>query len=141
MALELATKLDEDETSSFYHSDTTRQWIAYIGQRRSLMSRLAERFENVAAAGREEYLPVHKEMPVYPEEAARSGIEGYVVLEYTVTAAGRAEAPKVVESSDAVFDESALASVNAYRYMPRTIDDQAVDVPGVRTIVRYALSR
>ena len=141
MALELATKLDEDETSGFYHSDTTRQWLAYIGQRRMLMSRLAERFGDGVTAGREEYLPVHKEMPVYPAEAAKSGIEGYVILEYTVTAAGRVEAPRVVESSDSVFDESAIVSVDGYRYMPRTIDDQAVDVPGVRTIVRYALNR
>ena len=45
-----------------------------------------------------EYLPIVKVAPTYPRRALSRGIEGYAVIEYTVTKQGTVRDPKVVES-------------------------------------------
>ncbi len=45
-----------------------------------------------------EYLPIYKTQPKYPPHAAQRGIEGYVILVFTVTELGRVVDP-VVEHS------------------------------------------
>lgn len=52
---------------------------------------------------------------------------------------GAARDARVVESSDAQFHASALESVDGYRYVPRVNGGAPARVPGVRTMIRYAL--
>lgn len=46
-----------------------------------------------------EYLPIVKVQAVYPRRALQRGIEGYVVVEFTVTKQGTVRDPYVVEAS------------------------------------------
>jgi protein TonB len=84
-------------------------------------------------------VPIARPRPAYPTLAARRGIEGYVVLEYTVTRAGTVEEVAVVESSNSLFNRSALEAVNKFRYKPRIVDGHPVAVQGVRTKIRFEL--
>lgn len=84
-------------------------------------------------------VPIARPRPAYPILAARRGIEGYVVLEYTVTRAGTVEGVAVVESSNSLFNRSALEAVNKFRYKPRIVDGHPVAVRGVRTKIRFEL--
>ena len=78
--------------------------------------------------------------PVYPAEARAEGIEGIVVVEYRVSAEGEVVAPRVVRAEPTgVFDQAALDAVRTWRYRPHRPDGDAVEVPGVRSTLRFRL--
>ncbi len=84
-------------------------------------------------------LPIVKIPPRFPVVAARRGIEGYVLIEYTVTRTGSVSDVVVVESSSEVFEQPALDAVSKFKYKPRVVDGRAVPVRGVRTRMRFVL--
>lgn len=86
-----------------------------------------------------EYLPIVKVAPVYPARAASRGLEGYVVVEYTVTRTGTTRDIGVIESSSSLFERAAVDSAAKYKYKPRVINGEAVEVPGVRTKITFQL--
>ena len=89
-----------------------------------------------------EYLPIVKVAPQYPRRALSRGIEGYAVIEYTVTKQGTVRDPRVVESKpEGVFDKAAVKSAARYKYKPRVVDGQPVEVPGVRTKISFKLAK
>ncbi|MYE13754.1 MAG: energy transducer TonB [Gammaproteobacteria bacterium] len=81
-----------------------------------------------------------KVAPEYPRGAASRGIEGYVLLEFTVTSFGSVRDPTVVEASPpGVFDRAATAASLKFRYKPRVLNGQPVDVRGVRNLILFEL--
>ena len=86
-----------------------------------------------------EYMPIVQVAPRFPPRAAERGLEGYVILEFTVTREGTVRDPVVVDSSNAVFDRAALDAVLRFRYRPRVIDGEPVEVPGVRFRITFNL--
>lgn len=69
--------------------------------------------------------PIVSVQPTYPEQAKKDGIEGWVVLEFGVTANGTVENIRVVESHPSdVFDAAAKKAVAKWRYMPNKLKDQ-----------------
>jgi outer membrane biosynthesis protein TonB len=58
----------------------------------------------------EEYLPIVKVAPIYPQRAAQRGLEGYVIVQYTVGTNGSTKDVVVIESSSALFDQAAADS-------------------------------
>lgn len=88
-----------------------------------------------------EYLPIVKVAPNYPRGALSRGLEGDVLLEYTVTRQGSVRDPVVLESTNPVFDQAAIESALRYKYKPRVVDGEPIEVPGVRTRVVFRLDR
>jgi protein TonB len=88
-----------------------------------------------------EYLPIVKVAPIYPSRAAQRGLEGYVIVEFTVTRAGTTRDILVVESSNSVFDRAAMDAAGKFKYKPRVIDGEAVEVPGVRNKITFQLEK
>lgn len=86
-----------------------------------------------------EYLPIVKVAPVYPNRAAQRGVQGDVVIEYTVTTNGSVRDPFVVSSDSSLLNSAALKSASKYKYKPRVVDGVPVEVPGVRTIIKFRL--
>lgn len=86
-----------------------------------------------------EFLPLVKVAPVYPALAASRGLEGYVVVEFTVTPAGTVRDVTVVESSSDLFHEAAIDATAKFRYKPRVVSGRPVEVPGVRNRITFAL--
>lgn len=92
------------------------------------------------AVGEGDYLPIVKVAPMYPMRARQRGIEGWVLLEFTVTKTGTVKDPKVIESKPSgVFDRAAKNAVVKFKYKPRVVDGQAVEVPGVRHRITFEL--
>ena len=59
------------------------------------------------------------ETPAYPFAALHRGVEGSVLLEYTVDERGRVVAPRVLEAKPpGVFDGAALRALSRWRYEP-----------------------
>ncbi|GGY44468.1 protein TonB [Bacterioplanes sanyensis] len=89
-----------------------------------------------------EYLPIVKVAPNYPRRAAQRGIEGYVVVEFTVTKLGTVKDPIVVEAEPpGIFNRSALRAASKFKYKPKVVDGQPIEVPGVRNIIRFELEK
>ncbi|MFE8071328.1 energy transducer TonB [Marinobacteraceae bacterium S3BR75-40.1] len=96
----------------------------------------------ISGGGSSEYLPIVKVQPVYPRRALRRGIEGYVVVEFTVTSSGTVSDPRVVEADPkGLFDEAALDAAKKFKYRPKMIDGEPVKVAGVRNIIRFQLDK
>jgi protein TonB len=86
-----------------------------------------------------DFLPLVKISPIYPPSAAARGLEGYVIVEYTVSRSGVVSDIAVIESSSSLFEKSALEAASKFKYLPRIVDGRAVSVSGVRTIIRFRI--
>jgi len=87
-----------------------------------------------------EYLPIVKVAPVYPARALQRGLEGYVIVEFTVTSNGSVRDVFVVESTSTLFERAATTAALKFKYKPRVIDGTAVEVPGVRNMISFAIT-
>jgi len=76
--------------------------------------------------------------PDYPARALRRGIEGRVLLEFTIGRTGAVENPKVIAAEpNSIFNASALEAVRQWRYEPKIEDGQAVEQPGIRISIPF----
>ena len=73
-----------------------------------------------------------KIMPDYPREAWMNGLEGDVLLEFSVTQQGVVQNIKVVSSSSPLFDLPAIDAVSRFRYVPASEDGEAIVTQGLR---------
>lgn len=87
----------------------------------------------------EEYLPLVKAAPIYPPEAVAIGLEGYVIVEFTVNEEGRVEDLFIVESSSPLFEQAALDAAREFEYKPRMINGVPVKVPGIRNRITFVV--
>lgn len=86
-----------------------------------------------------EYLPIVKVAPVYPARALSRGLEGYVIVEFTVTRTGTVRDVIVIESTSSLFERAASEAALKFKYKPRVIDGEAVEVPGVRNKITFEI--
>ncbi|GAB3028291.1 energy transducer TonB [Bowmanella dokdonensis] len=87
-----------------------------------------------------EYLPIVKVAPVYPRRALQRGIEGYVIVEFTVTKAGTVSNPFVVEANpEGIFEEAAMDAALKFKYKPRVVNGQAAEVSGVQNRITFQI--
>jgi protein TonB len=87
-----------------------------------------------------EYLPIIKIAPVYPWKAQSAGIEGYCIVEYTVTASGTVKDVIVVDADPkGIFEKASIEAALKFKYKPRVVNGQPIDVRGVRNLFRYRL--
>ncbi len=91
--------------------------------------------------GEGDYLPIVKVAPIYPSRAAARGLEGFCVVEYTVTRQGTTRDPVVVPSqcTSSVFHRASVNASLKFKYKPRIVDGVAVEVSGVQNKFTYEL--
>jgi len=92
-------------------------------------------------AGEGEYLPIVKVAPIYPNRALSRGIEGWCIVEYTVTRNGTTSNGKVVECTSSLFANASLKASAKFKYKPRVINGTPIDVPGVQHKITFELER
>ena len=87
-------------------------------------------------------VPLVRIEPQYPMSAKQRGVEGWVELRFTITAAGTV-ADIVVTASvpGTVFNKSAVQAVSKWKYNPKIENGTAVDRPGVRQRIKFELPR
>lgn len=92
--------------------------------------------------GEGDYLPIVKVAPIYPNRALTRGIEGYCVVQYTVTSLGTTKDPVVIEDqcTSSLFHRASLNASLKFKYKPRILDGQAVEVPGVQNKFTYEIT-
>lgn len=91
-------------------------------------------------SGEGDYLPIVKVQPIYPRNALQRGIAGYVVVEFTVAQNGSVKNVVVIESEpSSIFDRAAIKAARKFKYKPRVIDGEAIEVAGVRNKISFQL--
>jgi protein TonB len=91
-------------------------------------------------SGDGEYLPIVKVAPVYPRRALSRGIEGYVIVEFTVSKQGSVKDVVVVEADPAdIFNQAAIDAALKFKYKPRVINGEAAEVAGVQNRLTFEI--
>jgi protein TonB len=92
--------------------------------------------------GEGDYLPIVKVAPIYPNRALTRGIQGYCVVQYTVTRQGTVKDPVIIESqcTSDLFHSASLNAALKFKYKPRIMDGVAVEVPGVQNKFTYEIT-
>lgn len=88
-----------------------------------------------------DYLPIVKPAPRYPPRALSRGLEGYCTVEYTVTKTGETRDVTVVDCPDSIFAKSSVDAAEKFKYKPKVIDGEAIEVPGVRNRFTYQMGK
>jgi protein TonB len=92
-------------------------------------------FDNVDG----EYLPIVKVAPIYPRRAQSRGVEGFCILSFTVTRLGTVADPAVIECSSSLFERASMNAVLKFKYKPRVVNGEPIDVPGVKHKITFQL--
>lgn len=87
-----------------------------------------------------EAIPLFRMNPQYPDRAASRGIEGYVIMEFTITETGAVTNIQVVEASPpGIFDRAAIRAMERWKYKPKIVDGKPVPRHGVRNQLTFKL--
>ena len=86
-----------------------------------------------------EYLPIVKVAPIYPRRAQSRGLEGFCILEFTVTKLGTTENVRTVECSSPLFERASINAAAKFKYKPRVVNGEPIAVPGVQNKITFQL--
>lgn len=89
-----------------------------------------------------DYLPLVAIAPQYPTRAAQRGIQGWCLVSFTVDGMGNVIEDTIVvvdAEPQSIFDRSSIRAAARFKFQPRVVDGQGVDVPGVQYLFRYQL--
>jgi len=86
-------------------------------------------------------VPIVRVEPMYPARAAQRNIEGWVLVEFSITKMGTVNNAKVVRSEPGkIFNRSALKAANKWKYKPKVENGVAVETHGHRKKLKFTLS-
>ncbi len=80
-----------------------------------------------------------KVSPTYPTRAAARGLEGSVLVQYDVTTSGQVVNVVILESSDRIFNKTAIAAAYRFKYKPKTVDGIPYESKGLRNLFRFEM--
>lgn len=78
--------------------------------------------------------------PAYPAIAAQRGLEGFVLVEFDVLVDGTVGNITVVDSSNSIFERSAMQAAKRFRFKARVIDGEPLVTSGVRYKFRFEMN-
>ena len=92
-------------------------------------------FQQVDRTAEGDIIPIVVIRPMYPREAAISGTEGWVKVEFTITETGTVRNPRVVDASPArIFNREAIRAILKWKFKPRVVDGVAVERKATQVI-------
>jgi protein TonB len=93
-----------------------------------------------SGGGDRDAVPLVRIEPDYPMQARQRGIEGWVVVEFTISTAGTVKDPVVVASEPGtVFDRVAIQAVRKWKYNPKIEDGKPVERSGVKVRLDFEM--
>ncbi len=94
------------------------------------------------SSGDGEYLPIVKVAPIYPRRAQTRGISGYCIVEYVVTTTGAIRDPQAVDCQPkGIFERASLKASEKFKYKPRIVDGEPIEVAGVQNKFTFELEQ
>lgn len=96
----------------------------------------------LSAGSDRDVVPLVRVPPDYPPRALTRGLEGWVKVQFTITATGTVKDAMVVDADPKnIFDDAALKSIARWRYNPKVEDGAAIERVGMQTIIRFQLEQ
>ena len=103
--------------------------------------RLAGRLDVGGAPSDADVIPLVRIEPRYPSRALSRGVEGWVLLEFTITPTGTVRDIAVVDAEPPMlFNSAAQRAVRRWKYKPRIEDGIAVERPGVQVVLTFEIT-
>jgi protein TonB len=85
-------------------------------------------------------IPLVRVDPTYPVRAKERGIEGWVVVEFTISPRGTVVDPEILDyEPSSIFNQSALRAIRRWKYNPKIVDGKPVPRPGVKVKLDFNL--
>jgi len=85
-------------------------------------------FSSVDRTEEGDIIPIVVIRPMYPRDAAMQGLEGWVKVEFIITAIGTVKNPRVIDAKPPrVFNREAIRAILKWKFKPRVVDGVAVD--------------
>ena len=85
-------------------------------------------FQQVDPSAEGDIIPVVVIRPMYPREAAISGTQGWVRIEFTITETGTVKDPRVIDAKPPrVFNREAIRAILKWKFKPRVVKGIAVE--------------
>ena len=95
-----------------------------------------------AAPSDRELTPVVRVAPIYPPRAQEKGVEGWVVVQFTVTESGSVRDASVVDSEPKrIFNRAAIRAIKKWKYKPKIVNGKAVSQPNQKTKIDFTLEK
>jgi protein TonB len=93
----------------------------------------------MTAGSDRDIVPLVRINPDYPPRALSRGIQGWVIVQFTISATGTVKEQIVVDSSNKIFEDAALKAIGRWRYNPKVEEGVAVERKGVQTKLVFQL--
>jgi protein TonB len=104
---------------------------------RGAMSRMT-----LSAGSDRDVIPLVRINPDYPPRALSRGLEGWVEVQFTITATGTVKDAVVVNADPKnIFDDAALKAIARWRYNPKVEGGVAIERVGMRTRISFQLEQ
>lgn len=87
-----------------------------------------------------DYLPIVKVAAKYPARALSRGTEGYCTVSYTVTTTGETKDVEEADCPNRIFLSASKKAAAKFKYKPKVIDGEPIEVPGVRNRFIFELA-
>ncbi len=85
-------------------------------------------------------VPMVRVPPQYPERALQRGIEGRVLVEFTITRSGSVKDAKIIAAEpSSIFNKAAIKAVLQWKYNPKIVNGEAVEQVGVRISLPFRI--
>jgi protein TonB len=126
---------------NFASSSASTESVAMIQPEVNARAAMTKMTVNVGGSDRD-IMPLVRINPDYPPRAQSRGIEGWVLIQFTITAAGTVRDAKVVDASPkGYFEDAALKAIARWRYNPKVQEGVAVERVGVRVRLSFNMER
>ncbi len=85
-------------------------------------------------------VPMVRVPPQYPERAMQRGIEGRVLVEFTISKSGSVKDARVIAYEPSkIFNKAALKAVRQWKYNPKIENGKPVERPGIQVAFPFRL--
>ncbi len=96
----------------------------------------------MSAGSDRDSIPLVRIPPDYPPRALSRGLEGWVRIQFTITATGTVKDAIVIDADPKnIFDDAALKAIARWRYNPRIDGGVAVERVGMQTQITFQLEQ
>lgn len=84
-----------------------------------------------------QYTPIVRVPPQYPPSAVMRLQSGWVLIEFTISEQGLVLNPRVLRSSDEIFEQTALRAILRWKYRPQMAGGVPVRIDGVKEVIIF----
>ena len=89
-----------------------------------------------------EVTPIFRINPSYPRQAALNQIEGFVILQFDITASGETDNISILQASPPqIFNSSAVQALKRWKYKPKIEDGKSVHQNNIKVQLDFTLSQ